>query len=130
MKKLVVLIFTFFLLSSLSVFANNAVYHCKLDTSYKTKSSEEWKIKFINYTFTVKTNNTIEIYDHEIGLIYDDALKVLLDDSQLLIGLFRDSVTFETLVINKHKNRLGTYSISYLDGTRNGIYGMGKCNLQ
>jgi len=131
MKKLLLLLFSFFLLSSLSVFAENAIYHCKLDTSYKTKSFGEWKNKFINFTFTVKTNNTIEIYDHEIALTYDDTLKILLDDSQSLIGLFRNSVTFETLVINKHKNEHSTYSISYVDGQKGpGQYSIGKCNSQ
>ena len=128
MKKLLILLFSLFFLSSPSVFANNLIYHCDLDTTYKISDSKKWKNKFISYTFT-SNNDTIEIYDHEINVTYPLHLNINLENSQLLIAESRDSVFFETLVINK-ENSFATYAISAIDASYAGSYSEGKCYMQ
>ena len=126
MKKLLILLFSIFILSSPSVFAEDLVYHCNLET-YFTNDGNEWFNKKIRYTFTF-SNNTVSIYDHEIDLTYSKTLSIYSKSPNLIaIGQFTNN--FETLVIDK-KSSIATLSYSYTDYSISGSYGIGKCKLQ
>ena len=128
MKKLLILLFSIFFLSSTSVFAENFVYHCNLETYFKNSAGEPWDSKYIKYTFTLNNNKTISVYDHEINLTYQESLTIYSQNPQL-IALNQDPLFFDTLVIDK-ENSFGTYATSYTDNTISGQYGIGNCYLQ
>ena len=128
MKKLLILLFSLFFLSSPSVFAENFIYHCNFETYFKNSASEPWDNKYIKYTFTSNNNKTISIYDHELDLTYQESLTIYSQNPQL-IALYQGPNFFETLVIDK-ENSFGTYATSFTDDTISGQYGIGKCYLQ
>jgi hypothetical protein len=128
MKKLLVLLFSLFFLYSSSIFADNFIYHCNFETYFKNSESEPWDNKYIKYTFTLKNNRTISIYDHELDLTYPESLTIYSQNPQL-IGLYQEPTFFETLVIDE-ENSFGTYTTSFTDNTFSGQFGMGKCYLQ
>ena len=125
MKTLLTIFVLFF---SSSVLAENFVYHCNFHTYFKNSNDEEWKNKYIKYTFASNNNETISIYDHEIKITYFFTLEILTKNSQL-IAMYTDSSALKTLVIDR-ENSFGTYAIFYTDGSDSGQYGLGKCNLQ
>ena len=126
MKKLLLLLFPLFFLSSPPVLAKDLVYHCNLETYY-TNDGNEWFNKKIRYTFTF-SNNSVSIYDHEIDLTYNRQLSIYSQSPNLIaIGQFTDLL--ETLVIDK-KSSNATLSYSYTDYSISGSYGIGPCKLQ
>ena len=127
MKKLLILLLSLFFLISPSVFAENLVYHCNIDTYFKNTGDNKWNNKYIKYTFTIN-NNSISVYDHEIDSTYSGTLSIYSQNPEL-IGINQTSRYFETLVIDKD-NSVATYSTSYVDGNVHGQYGIGKCKLQ
>ena len=130
MKKLLILLFSvFFLLSSPSVFADDFIYHCNLETYYKNSADEPWDNKYIKYTYTLNNDNTISIFNHGLGFTSFTAPKIYKQNSALIIALYQDSTKFNSLVIDR-LNSYGTYSISYTDGYAHGQYGTGECILQ
>jgi len=128
MKKLLILLFSLFFLSSPSVFAENFIYHCNLDTYYKNSEAESWQNKYIRFTFTANNNN-ISIYDHEYNFTYPDKNLIIYSENPQLVAIYQDSSQFSSLVIDK-PNNFGTYTISYSNGNFAGQFGMGRCYLQ
>ena len=128
MKKLLLLLFSLFFLSSPSVFAENFIYHCNFDIYFKNFDDNQWTNKYNKLTYSSNNNKTISIFNHGINITYPFSL-IIKSQNPHLVAEYQDSIAFRTLVIDR-ENNYGTYAVSYTDGKTHGEYGIGECKLQ
>ena len=123
MKKLLGIVVLGLLLSG-NTYAEDFVYNCKFNTSYKNDTGKKLKSTKVNLTIKNSGTTNVNIYDEDIGMSRG-MLEIISNTDRYIRAVTRKTDFMNAIIINKNSGYI-QYVVLYGSGETEINYGSCK----